>query len=113
GVDERTDIYSLGCLLVFLLTGRPPYVGDTAMDTLLQHTSPEPIDLKSCFRQLSIPPSLTDLIESMLEKKVERRPASMLQVRDELIRIREQATKAHEPGRRTQSLKTIGFTIAA
>jgi len=41
-VDPRSDIYSLGCTLYRLLAGRPPYQGETVMQTLLAHRS-EPV----------------------------------------------------------------------
>ena len=37
GVDTRADVYALGCTLFFLLTGRPPFGGDSPMDKVLRH----------------------------------------------------------------------------
>lgn len=58
-VDLRSDIYSLGCTLFFLLMGRPPFQGASALDTTIMHKThdlPEirnvPIQLKGAVNQM-------------------------------------------------------------
>jgi serine/threonine-protein kinase len=42
-VDARSDLYSTGCLLFELLTGRPPFVGDSPVSVAYQHVREEPV----------------------------------------------------------------------
>jgi serine/threonine-protein kinase len=74
-LDARTDIYSLGGVGYFLLTGQPPFVRDTAMEMLLAHAYEPvvpPIEL-----QPAIPPDLQAVILRCLSKKPEDRYRSV------------------------------------
>ncbi len=72
-LDNRSDIYSLGCLFYESLSGIPPIKGDSAYDTFKRKfsDSPPPFD-----PDLNIPGWLSALIMSMLSIKRDERPAS-------------------------------------
>ncbi len=76
--DHRSDIYSLGCTLFFLLTRRPAYVGETIMKRILAHRS-EPIPSVTEFRP-DCPETLDAAIRWMLAKRPEDRPQTMAEV---------------------------------
>jgi CheY-like chemotaxis protein/tRNA A-37 threonylcarbamoyl transferase component Bud32 len=77
-IDHRADIYSLGCTLHFLLSGRPPYQAPTLMAVLLKHRE-APIPPLTAARG-ALPAGLSEIFQRMVAKKPEDRFASMSEV---------------------------------
>ena len=72
--DHRVDIYSLGCVAYWLLTGQRVFEGTTVMQLLIDHASTPP-PRPHTRTELPIPPDLEQLIMECLEKDPGRRPA--------------------------------------
>lgn len=77
-VDRRSDIYSLGCIMYECLSGKPPFVCSTALETLMQHTSEPPAPLK-------VGGDLAQIVLCCLEKQPENRYQSAEQLRQSLL----------------------------
>src|SRR5688572_7118627 len=77
-LDQRTDIYSLGCVAFELLTGRPPFSKQGAQALIVAHVVEAPPIAR--LRQPHIPPALAELVRACLEKAPSDRPATATDV---------------------------------
>lgn len=75
GVDHRADIYSLGCSMYVLLTGRPPFEGKTALEVITKHKT-EPIVRPEAIVK-RVPPRLSEICLKMVAKRPEDRYANL------------------------------------
>ncbi|MBL9102031.1 MAG: serine/threonine protein kinase [Myxococcales bacterium] len=71
--DARSDVYALGCVMFELLTGRPPFMADTPLGYLKQHSFDEPPALRAVAPRAGIPERVEALVLQALAKQPEAR----------------------------------------
>lgn len=81
-VDQRSDIYSLGCTLYEALASRPPFVGANAVSILYQHVHMQPTYIRSFNTQT--PRELWQVLHTCLAKRPEERYGSAARLAEEL-----------------------------
>jgi serine/threonine-protein kinase len=72
-VDRRADVYAVGCVAYYLLTGELVFEADTPMKMMLQHVQAEPIP-PSQRTELPIPRELDEMVMACLQKDPNKRP---------------------------------------
>ena len=81
--DHRVDLYSLGCVAYWLLTGKLVFEGESAMQVMIDHAKTPP-PRPSTRVELPIPAALDELVMRCLEKDPARRPATADEIRERL-----------------------------
>ncbi|MER6179184.1 Stk1 family PASTA domain-containing Ser/Thr kinase [Streptomyces sp. NPDC001652] len=101
-VDQRSDLYSTGCLLYELLTVRPPFVGDSPVAVAYQHVREEP-QPPSVFD-----PELTPEMDAIVLKALVKDPNYRYQSADEM-RIDIEACLDGQPVAATAAMGSVGY----
>ncbi len=84
-VDARSDVYSLGCVLYEILTGEPPFTGDSPVSVAYQHVREDPIPPSE--RHEGISPDLDAVVLKALTKNPENRYQTAAEMRADLVRV--------------------------
>lgn len=84
-VDARSDVYSLGCVLYEILTGEPPFVGDSPVAVAYQHVREDPVPPSQRHRGIS--PELDAVVLKALAKNPDNRYQTAADMRTDLIRV--------------------------
>jgi serine/threonine-protein kinase len=85
-VDARSDVYAAGCVLFELLTGEPPFTGDTPVAVAYQHVREDPRSPSELNPQVT--PQLDAIVLKALSKNPANRYQSSAEMRADLVRVR-------------------------
>lgn len=122
GVDHRTDIYALGCVLFHMLCGRPPFAGTSSGDLIAAHLFEEPPSASSC--AALVPAELDAIVARCLRKDADERFVTMSELArslapcanlaPEIVTVVPLGTEVHRPstpppGRPRSSTSDVGL----
>jgi serine/threonine protein kinase len=95
-VDQRSDLYSLGCTLYEALTGGPPHIGMNPLSTLMKRETDQPLPLSEGSLGKTFPQQVENFIGKLLNLDPTQRFQSALEVKQELLKLLDSGS-LHDP----------------
>ncbi|MBX3437524.1 MAG: serine/threonine protein kinase [Planctomycetaceae bacterium] len=86
-ISAKTDLYAFGCVLFELLTGRTPFLSETAPEMLFKHLDEDPPSVREY--NIDVPIWLDQLISELMEKDPQERPFDALAVQVKLEEVKQ------------------------
>jgi len=96
-VDERSDLFALGAVIIRMWTGDEPFAASSLRDRLIRIRTAQPDGIER------LPPDVARLVRALLEKAPEHRPRSAADVAAELVKMK----RARRPGLAGYALRTL------
>jgi serine/threonine-protein kinase len=112
-VDARSDVYSLGCVLYEILTGEPPFTGDSPVSVAYQHVREDPVPPSK--RHEGISADLDAVVLKALAKNPDNRYQTAAEMRADLVRVHNgetpEAPKVFTDAERSSMLSSTGPSL--
>ena len=96
-VDHRSDLYSLGCVFYETLAGAPPFIGDSALSTMMKHQSDRQLSLKEGSLGRQFPEQIENIISKLLEKDPDDRYQTANALAQDLIALEKSMSGEETP----------------
>jgi serine/threonine protein kinase len=119
-LDARSDLYSMGCVMFEALTAMPPFVGESAITTILKHQAEKPSSLKEASLGKEFPRALERAVDTLLAKNPDDRYQSAEELINDLLAIKSslsgdlaQTVKTESPARNRAGLTATQIMSAA
>ncbi|CAN5353707.1 hypothetical protein BH10CYA1_BH10CYA1_17490 [soil metagenome] len=104
-LDQRSDIYSLGCILYEAVVGVPPHRGETMLETIFKHLNETAVPLHDVRSDITFPDAFEELVMQLLATHPDDRIQTISEVKQTLLAIQSGSLRRSGPAKAANPLK--------